>query len=156
VFGLCLGILAHDSIKRERALQLTCVKGLRFHSRRLAGIDPQRFGSQEVPACRNAGLQLAYAKRSEHRATSRDILLHEPFERFGDPMDRMWRHKPEALCEFPIGRRAPGLGLIEEDLAETILQHDIATSLRASTHVLGRAQEAGDVRRPVDFAGEHT
>jgi hypothetical protein len=38
------------------------------------------------------------AKRSEHRSGGRDILLHEPFERFGNPMDRLGRHKLQALC----------------------------------------------------------
>ena len=51
-------------------------------------------------------------------------------------MDRVRWLKPEALREFPIGHRAPRLGLIHENLLETILQHDIATSLRASTRVL--------------------
>jgi hypothetical protein len=46
----------------------------------------------------SASAQRWNAKRSEHRSGGRDILLHEPFERFGNPMDRLGRHKLQALC----------------------------------------------------------
>lgn len=54
-------------------------------------------------------------------------------ERISDLQDRVRRLRSKAVCEFPIGRRAPSLGLFHEGPAETILQHDIATNLRAST-----------------------
>jgi hypothetical protein len=46
----------------------------------------------------SASAQRWNAKRSEHRSGGRDILLHEPFERLGNPMDRLGRHKLQALC----------------------------------------------------------
>jgi hypothetical protein len=71
-------------------------------------------------------------------------------------MDRMRWLKPQALREFPIGHRTPRLGLIREDLLETILQLDVATSLRASTRVLGARKRRVTGRGPDDFAGGRT
>jgi len=135
------------------------MEGPCFQSRRITAKDPQTLSRQEEPACGDARLHLAYANCRQNGATGLDILLHETFERLGDPLDRMGRFKPEAVGEFSIGRGAPGLRLIDESLAETILQHVFATSLWASrvfNERLWRAQQEGDARHPADFADAHT
>jgi hypothetical protein len=48
-----------------------------------------------------------------------------------------WVAQAPGAVRIPVGRCAPGLGLIEEDLTDTILQHDIVTKHRASTRILG-------------------
>jgi hypothetical protein len=123
--------------------------------RRIPGIDPQTLCRHEEPAGGYAGARLAHADCRQYGAIGRDVVLHEPFECFGDPMDRVRRLESEALGEFPICRRPPRLGLLHECPTERPLQYVIATG-HQFTGGLWRVPEEGAARRPDDFAGEHT
>src|SRR5687767_7338917 len=128
---------------------------MRSWPRRIPGIDPQTLCRQEEPAGRDVGARLAHADRRQNGATGRDVVLHEPFECFGDPMDRVRRLESETLGEFPICRRPPRLGLLHKCLTEMPLQYVIATGHQFNW-CLWRVPEEDAARRPDDFAGEHT
>ena len=70
-------------------------------------------------------------------------------------MDRVRRLESEALCEFPICRRFPRLGLLRECLTETHLEYVIAAG-HDFNECLWRVPKEDAARHLDDFAGEHT
>ncbi len=145
------------SIVRKRSLQLVRVKGTGLRARRIARKDPQNLRLQEESAAGNAGPHLAHAKRSQHRTTGCNVVLHKGLECLTDAMNCLRRVKSEAVGELFVRRGVPGLRPIYQGLTETFLQH--ATPIKFLAHELSSLTAlpivvANDSDNPISFAND--
>src|SRR5690606_24924313 len=89
----------------------------------IAAEDAQGSSRSEESASGHALRRSADADRRQQWAAGGHVLLHQQLERVGDAMNGQRRLELETIGELLVRCKAGGLNLIEQRLAQAILQH---------------------------------